>query len=610
MRQQHFAWLIRFSICNALLFYLIALWYAFHNSFFGNWLDEGYIICGLLGQFGLFTLIFIIVPGLILTALYPRKWFTTHALALIGSFGVFTLLVEAIVFSKYFYHMYFGLLQMTFSGEIFTVLDLSPYEFMFIFAIFLALVGIEIALAWTLWRVSKRFNRLFALFMGLTILCLSLTQVGFVWATVTNRQKILQAAHVLPLFAGMKMDRTLIKYKIISGQSLLKNYQQKNQANNRLQYPLHAIQTSSTKKPLNVVVIGIDAWRFDALTAAITPKIYELSKQAIRFNDHYSGGDCTKAGLFALFYSLPAYYWDHMHAPPVLFEELKKHNYQTKVLVSAGLIWPSFYQNIFKNVKNLDLHIPGKKPFERDKNINAKALNFLDSVKQKKDPFFLFLFYDSAHGYSLPPHFVEKFTPSTNHLNRLAYNNSTDPEPLLNRYKNSLYFVDGLVGEILAKLKTLDLYKDTVIIFTTDHGEEFNDNHNNAWGHSSNFTQYQIKIPLVILWPGKKPDEINYKTTSYDLVPTLMQEIFNVTNPVLDYSMGDTLLKKHAVNYIFSSSYEFSGVVTPNQIVYFYPGNILLVTDLNGNRLPNKVSPDLMKWYLATISRFNPTPSS
>ena len=45
-------------------------------------------------------------------------------------------------------------------------------------------------------------------------------------------------------------------------------------------------------------------------TPAVAPRLTEFARGAIRFDRHYSGGNSSRAGMFSLFYGLPATYFD------------------------------------------------------------------------------------------------------------------------------------------------------------------------------------------------------------------------------------------------------------------------------------------------------------
>ncbi|NMV12173.1 sulfatase-like hydrolase/transferase, partial [Vibrio parahaemolyticus] len=112
--------------------------------------------------------------------------------------------------------------------------------------------------------------------------------------------------------------------------------------------------------------------------------------------------------------------------------------------------------------------------------------DFLQFVQQpNSQPYFGFLFYDSAHGTEFPEPEGAQFTPYWERVDHILLNNDFDAELYHNRYKNSLYYIDGLIDKVL---KNIDL-SNTIVVLTSDHGEEFNDNGMNYWGHSGNYSQ-------------------------------------------------------------------------------------------------------------------------
>ncbi|WP_244897017.1 hypothetical protein [Candidatus Coxiella mudrowiae] len=66
-------------------------------------------------------------------------------------------------------------------------------------------------------------------------------------------------------------------------------------SNHPLKYPLHRLQFSVPKKLLNVLIIGIDTWRYDGISKIYTPNIYEFPQGRLQFKNHWSGarGNCT-----------------------------------------------------------------------------------------------------------------------------------------------------------------------------------------------------------------------------------------------------------------------------------------------------------------------------
>ena len=88
----------------------------------------------------------------------------------------------------------------------------------------------------------------------------------------------------------------------------------------------------------------------------------------------------------------------------------------------------------------------------------------------------------------------------------------------------SVYFgmcaeVDHNIGKILKALESSGQLNNTMIIFTSDHGEMLGEN--NLWGKLG-WWDSSYRIPLIIHIPGQKPTLINEMTESVDLAPTIL----------------------------------------------------------------------------------------
>ena len=82
--------------------------------------------------------------------------------------------------------------------------------------------------------------------------------------------------------------------------------------------------------------------------------------------------------------------------------------------------------------------------------------------------------------------------------------------------------------------------RKALVILSGDHGQEFNENLHNYWGHSSNFSKAQIRVPLVVRFPGGDDagKVLGHRTTHYDVVPTIMGRYLGVENEPEVYSLG------------------------------------------------------------------------
>jgi len=85
--------------------------------------------------------------------------------------------------------------------------------------------------------------------------------------------------------------------------------------------------------------------------------------------------------------------------------------------------------------------------------------------------------------------------------------------------------IDENVGRVLAKLKTLEIERNTIVIFMTDNGPGFA--RYNAGMRGAKGTQYQggIRVPFFMRWPGRiaAGREIPEVVAHIDVLPTLLQ---------------------------------------------------------------------------------------
>lgn len=124
--------------------------------------------------------------------------------------------------------------------------------------------------------------------------------------------------------------------------------------------------------------------------------------------------------------------------------------------------------------------------------VNEVAFEWLEERADER--FFLFLHYMDPHD----PYFEHPYNGKG-----IARVSMPEPEPdmadrLAELYRGEIEYLDANFGKLLAKLETLGLYEDTVIVLTSDHGEEFHE-HGGFW-HGLTLYDEQIHVPLVIKW--------------------------------------------------------------------------------------------------------------
>ena len=82
--------------------------------------------------------------------------------------------------------------------------------------------------------------------------------------------------------------------------------------------------------------------------------------------------------------------------------------------------------------------------------------------------------------------------------------------------------VDDGVGRVLATLKTLGLYDDAVIVFASDHGEEFWDHGGFEHGHSLH--RELLHVPLIVRSPGSRlvSRRVTRRVSTAAVMPTML----------------------------------------------------------------------------------------
>ena len=380
-----------------------------------------------------------------------------------------------------------------------------------------------------------------------------------------------------------------------------------------LVYPLHAIETDTTKttRP-NIVMILIDSWSRLALTEECMPNLWKLAHEEQWYQNHVSCGNGTSFSVFGMFTGLQPYYWtafETSRTSPVLVDQLLSLGYDFRAYPSATLEDPPFARMLFQHVPNLRIKTPGNTAYERDLKIKEDLISDLPKLQKSDKPFFSFIFFDLLHAYSLPKELLNRFQPSWEYGDFSKLHNEMDPTPFWNLYRNSAYQTDKMVGEVISRLKQLGLYDNTLIMITGDHAQEYNENHKNYWGHNSNFTKYQIGVPLIVHSPNSSKFKVHsskftHRTTHLDFVPTLMHDYLGVTNPIDDYSNGRLLSDTTPRLWHYAGNeLRYAFIVEGDTILTKEGAGYIEVTDEHLNPVPNyHINP---KKFDAAIRRLN-----
>jgi arylsulfatase A-like enzyme len=145
-------------------------------------------------------------------------------------------------------------------------------------------------------------------------------------------------------------------------------------------------------------------------------------------------------------------------------------------------------------------------------------------------------YYDKIDMHSIPreglhenaiARFLRKASDSVGGIDHSSELRIPNDLETLRNYYSEMSMVDDGVGRILAALKRLELYDDTLIIYTTDHG--FSLGHHGIWGHSqatlpSNAHRATFSIPLIFRYGDRFLNTNSaIHISQIDLFPTLLE---------------------------------------------------------------------------------------
>lgn len=576
-RNDLLTFVLNFSIINLLFLMLLSLAFlvflpihshALTQMVSSSFMSYVFVILALVGQVGVINLVVMlaIVTAVMGLRYLFRNVYYDFVLVLLASFLmsllVMLLILDMSVYHLMGYHLTQAFWNVLFSGVFFQVITLSSVEWLALLVTFFLLLILEVVLALKIWQKTQR--QLFSwLSISLVLLIFSLCGFSYTYYffNESSTLELPQLVRIVPYFSAV-------------ANVVLPSVQEK-----LLTYPRYPLSYDASQQPLNIVMIVIDTWRGDMLTPTATPNIWSLAQQSLNFENHISGGNFTRPGIFSLMYGLTPNYWEQIvkkHQGPVLLRRLLDDHYAMAVYPSASPRFPDFVDTVFHDVPSAWRDTPGVNATQRDLTITNEFESFIES-RHPSQPFFGFLFYDAVHNWCGDPQtYATPFQPALKTCDRMMLSANTNPQLYLNRYRNALHYDDQLIGNVLNAMRQRDLLKHTIVIITADHGEEFNDTHNGLWGHGSAFDAYQLHVPFVMYWPGMGAETIHYRTSHYDVVPTLMADAMGCLNASDDYSDGVSLFSPHQPHYVLVGSYGRYAHVYPHTVAVLLPGGYAL----------------------------------
>lgn len=330
---------------------------------------------------------------------------------------------------------------------------------------------------------------------------------------------------------------------------------------------------------MNVIWIVADTVRLDAVGAygnkkIRTPALDEFASKGVRFNRHYAASFPTmpaRADFFTGRWTMSYMQWEPLHRDEItLAEVIAAGDIDTAAIVDTPFFLRDGmgYDRGFLTFNEIPGHyyvakrggrhrmdvIDIRPTFRLEADCFApqtfrRAMQWLEL--HYKDDFFLYIdTWDPHEPWNAPHFYTEMYWPGYDgEMMRPIYGYMKDYPEITDEYvkkAQATYFgemtmVDVWVGNLLRQVENMGLMENTAIIFTTDHGYNFNEHGGlygkmvfahgeglddekgeGAWARSPLFNEVTT-IPLIIYMPGIKPAVYDGLTSAVDLMPTVLE---------------------------------------------------------------------------------------
>lgn len=330
----------------------------------------------------------------------------------------------------------------------------------------------------------------------------------------------------------------------------------------------------------NIIFYFSDQQRWDTVNQQVTPNLTQLASEGVKFENNFTcqpvcgpARACLQTGMYA---TQCGCYWNGIPLPKdatPLAHYFNEAGYQTAYigkwhlasdrLPGIGLhcestAIPKEKQGEYQYFRGADVleftsHGYDGYVFDGDGNklefkgyradcINDYALEFLEN-RDKDKPFFMFVSQLEPH-HQNDHHCYEGFKETIDDYKDYPIPDDLsflkgDYDKMYPDYMSAINRLDYNVGKLVDKLKELNIYDDTIIIYTSDHGSHFK-TRNLEYKRSCH--ESATHTPLVIKGGGFEGGKTDTRLTSLiDMPPTLLSM---AGIPIPENYMGVDLTKQ------------------------------------------------------------------
>jgi hypothetical protein len=182
-----------------------------------------------------------------------------------------------------------------------------------------------------------------------------------------------------------------------------------------------------------------------------------------------------------------------------------------------------------------DLVHSGRNTADSDEEIVDRAIAHLERRPAGGAPWFGWVFLVSPHG-----NYVKHYEDQPGRGRRA-------------RYRQEVRYVDEQLGRLFDALSARDRWRDTIVIVTSDHGEELGDH--GGWRHKSTVYEEVARVPLVVWLPAGASARAPEPTSNGYVLPwlllssrgapreTALRRVEEVYAPMLAAVQGDVVVE-------------------------------------------------------------------
>ena len=309
-----------------------------------------------------------------------------------------------------------------------------------------------------------------------------------------------------------------------------------------------------SKKP-NVLILGVDSLRRDRTSLCgyhrqTTPHVAKFFEEGVNFPHCFSpsiptppgysailtGRDCFGTGVVTL-----------SNVPPLppetsTLQDILRENGYTSTMIGFGdgKSFTHGFDNYLQPAESWGRWDKGRS--HKAEAMNDVAIPELKRLAAQDKPFFLFLRHMDPHSPYLPPKPFERmfydgdefdpnnkslegayaFKPFCDYFYSWFPPNCTDSDYIDAQYDGAIAYMDSCIQNIFTTLESLGILDDTLVVFTSDHGETLNE-HDCYYDHHGTYDN-TLSVPLAMRLPGVVPAgyEFTDMVQQKDIVPTIL----------------------------------------------------------------------------------------